>query len=71
MATTITPSLVQQLRLETQREFGESGQPKWKVRERLVNEVRGAVENRAPCRRAGPLASADRSAASQGRLTEP
>jgi hypothetical protein len=48
MATTITPSLVQQLRLETQREFGESVQPRWKVRERLVNEVRGAVENEHP-----------------------
>jgi hypothetical protein len=45
MATTITPSLVQQYASMTPREFGESVQPKWQVAERLVNEVRTAVES--------------------------
>jgi hypothetical protein len=45
MATTITPSLVQQYASMTPREFGENVQPKWQVAERLVNEVRTAVEN--------------------------
>ena len=44
MATTITPSLVQQYAAMKPAEFGESVQPKWKVGERLVNEVRSAVE---------------------------
>jgi hypothetical protein len=45
MATAITPSLVQQYASISPREFGESVQPKWQVAERLVNEVRTAVEN--------------------------
>jgi hypothetical protein len=44
MATTITPSLVQQYATMKPAEFGESVQPRWKVGERLVNEVRSAVE---------------------------
>jgi hypothetical protein len=44
MATAITPSLVQQYASMTPDEFGESVQPRWKVGERLVNEVRSAVE---------------------------
>jgi hypothetical protein len=45
MATTITPSLVQQYASMNPREFGESVQPRWQVAERLVNEVRTAVES--------------------------
>ncbi len=44
MKTTITPSLVQQYASMTPDQFGESVQPRWKVGERLVNEVRSAVE---------------------------
>ena len=44
MATTITPSLVRQYAEMTPAEFGDSVQPRWKVGERLVNEVRSAVE---------------------------
>jgi hypothetical protein len=44
MKTTITPSLVQQYASMTPEEFGDNVQPKWKVGERLVNEVRSAVE---------------------------
>jgi hypothetical protein len=44
MATAITPSLVQQYASMTPDEFGKSVQPRWKVGERLVNEVRSAVE---------------------------
>lgn len=42
--TTITPSLVQQYASMSPGEFGESVQPRWKVGERLVNEVRSSVE---------------------------
>ena len=45
MATTTTPSLIQQYASMSPREFGENVQPKWNVGERLVNEVRKAVEN--------------------------
>ena len=45
MATTITPSLVQQYASMNPREFGESVQPRWQFAERLVDEVRTAVEN--------------------------
>jgi hypothetical protein len=45
MATSFTPSLVQQYASMTPAEFAESVEPKWKVGERLVNEVRNAVEN--------------------------
>jgi hypothetical protein len=45
MATTITPSLVQQYASMAPAEFGQNVEPKWKVGERLVNEVRSAVEN--------------------------
>jgi hypothetical protein len=44
MATAITPSLVQQYASMTPDEFGDSVQPKWTVGERLVNDVRSAVE---------------------------
>jgi hypothetical protein len=45
MATTFTPSLVQQYASMTPADFAESVEPRWKVGERLVNEVRDAVEN--------------------------
>jgi hypothetical protein len=45
MATATTPSLVQQYASMAPTEFGQSVEPKWKVGERLVNEVRSAVEN--------------------------
>jgi len=41
---TPTPSLVQQYASMTPHDFGESIEPKWKVGERLVAEVRDAVE---------------------------
>jgi hypothetical protein len=44
MATATTPSLVQQYASMAPTEFGRSVEPKWKVAERLVNEVRSAVE---------------------------
>lgn len=44
MKTAITPSLVQQYASMTPQEFGASVQPKWKVGEGLMNEVRSAVE---------------------------
>lgn len=44
MGTSITPSLVQQYASMTPSEFGESVQPRWTVGERLVTEVREAVE---------------------------
>jgi hypothetical protein len=46
MATSITPSLVQQYASMTPAEFGKSVEPKWNVAERLVTEVRGAVEKK-------------------------
>jgi hypothetical protein len=44
MATTITPSLVQQYASMAPTEFGQSIEPKWNVARRLVQEVRSAVE---------------------------
>jgi hypothetical protein len=44
MATATTPSLVQQYASMAPTEFGQSVEPKWNVAERLVNEVRSAVE---------------------------
>lgn len=44
MKTTITPSLVHQYASMAPDEFGDSVQPRWQVGERLVNEVRSAVE---------------------------
>ena len=45
MATTITPFLVQQYASMAPTEFGQSVEPKWNVAERLVSEVRSAVED--------------------------
>jgi hypothetical protein len=45
MATTITPSLVQQYASMAPTEFGQSVEPKWNIAARLVNEVRRGVEN--------------------------
>jgi hypothetical protein len=39
-----TGSLVQQFASMKPTEFGSAIEPKWQVAERLVNEVRGAVE---------------------------
>lgn len=46
MAMSRTPSLVQQYASMTPSEFGKSVEPKWKVGERLVAEVRDAVEKK-------------------------
>jgi len=43
---TISPSMVQQYASMTPAEFGKSVEPKWKVAERLVGEVRAAVEKK-------------------------
>jgi hypothetical protein len=44
MATTVTHSLVQQFASMKPSEFGPTIEPKWQVGERLVKEVRAAVE---------------------------
>ena len=44
MAGTATGSLVQQFASMKAAEFGPAIEPKWKLAERLVAEVRGAVE---------------------------
>ena len=44
MAQTVTASLVQQFASMKPSEFGPTIEPKWNVGERLVKEVRGAVE---------------------------
>ena len=44
MAGTVTGSLVQQFASMKAAEFGPAIEPKWKLAERLVAEVRGAVE---------------------------
>ena len=44
MAGTVTASLVQQFASMKPTEFGSAIEPKWQVGERLVNEVRSAVE---------------------------
>jgi hypothetical protein len=41
-----TPSLVQRYAAMPPEEFGASVHPKWKVAERLVNDVRDAVEKK-------------------------
>ena len=44
MAGTVTGSLVQQFAAMKATEFGPAIEPKWKLAERLVSEIRGAVE---------------------------
>jgi hypothetical protein len=44
MAQTVTASLVQQFASMKPSEFGPTIEPKWQVGERLVKEVRSAVE---------------------------
>jgi hypothetical protein len=44
MAATVTHSLVQQFASMKPNEFGPTIEPKWQVCERLVKEVRAAVE---------------------------
>ena len=44
MAATVTHSLVQQFASMKPTEFGPTIEPKWQVCERLVKEVRTAVE---------------------------
>ena len=46
MAETIATSLVHQYAAMKPAEFGKSIEPKWKIGERLMNEVRGAVEQK-------------------------
>ena len=46
MATTVTHSLVQQFASMKPNEFGPTIEPKWQVGERLVKEVRSAVEKK-------------------------
>jgi hypothetical protein len=46
MAETATASLVQQFASMKPSDFGPTIEPKWKVGERLVKEVRGAVEQK-------------------------
>jgi hypothetical protein len=47
MAGTVTASLVQQFASMKPTEFGPAIEPKWQLAERLVTEVRGAVEKQA------------------------
>ena len=44
MAETVTASLVHQFASMKPTEFGPAIEPKWQLAERLVKEVRGAVE---------------------------
>lgn len=44
MAGTVNGSLVQQFASMKATEFGPAIEPKWQLAERLVNEVRAAVE---------------------------
>ena len=46
MAVTVTHSLVQQFASMKPNEFGPTIEPKWQVGERLVKEVRTAVEKK-------------------------
>jgi hypothetical protein len=46
MAETVTRSLVHQFASMKPNEFGPAIEPKWQVAERLVKEVRGAVEKK-------------------------
>ena len=56
MAGTVTASLVQQFASMKPAEFGPAIEPKWQLGERLVKEVRGAVEKQ----HLTPLDGADR-----------
>jgi len=44
MAGTVTGSLVQQFASMKPTDFGPTIEPKWQVAERLMKEIRGAVE---------------------------
>jgi hypothetical protein len=44
MAATVTTSLVHQFASMKPTEFGRTIEPKWQVAERLMKEIRGAVE---------------------------
>jgi hypothetical protein len=46
MAATVSHSLVQQFAWMKPSEFGPTIEPKWQVGERLVREVRAAVEKK-------------------------
>jgi hypothetical protein len=46
MGTTVTHSMVQQFASMKPTEFGPTIEPKWQVGERLVKEVRAAVEKK-------------------------
>jgi hypothetical protein len=46
MAATVTHSMVQQFASMKPNEFGPTIEPKWQVGERLVKEVRAAVEKK-------------------------
>jgi hypothetical protein len=46
MAETVTPSLVRQFASMKPTEFGPTIEPKWQVADRLVKEVRSAVEKK-------------------------
>jgi hypothetical protein len=46
MAETVTQSMVQQFASMKPTEFGPTIEPKWQVGERLVKEVRAAVEKK-------------------------
>ena len=46
MGTTVTHSMVQQFASMKPNEFGPTIEPKWQVCERLVKEVREAVEKK-------------------------
>jgi hypothetical protein len=46
MPETVTPSLVHQFASMKPTEFGQNIEPKWKVGERLLKEVRTSVEQK-------------------------
>ena len=46
MSATVTPSLVHQFSAMKPADFGPTIEPKWQVGERLVKEVRAAVEKK-------------------------
>jgi hypothetical protein len=46
MADTVTPSLVRQFAAMKPTEFGQVIEPKWQVADKLVREVRSAVEKK-------------------------
>jgi len=47
MAGTATGSLVQQFASMKPTEFGPAIEPKWQLAERLIKEIRGAVEKQS------------------------